>query len=449
MTQPQTTAFSAIDILKRSIPLMFAALSTNIMTFFDRLMLARYSLDAMNATAAADMIFFTFMMIAVAITGIAEIFVGRYHGAQEYEKMGKPVWQMLWLSLLMSLICAPLGWVLKDWLLIPAFQKEGGNYLWILMSFVGLSAANAAISAFFVGKGETKWITIAVFTANVCNIILNSVLIFGWKAIPCLGTTGAALATIFSQTIQFICLASIFLNKKHRTFYKTADYQLDIKLLQACIKLGFPTALSHGFEMASWAYLTSFFAMHDTAYVTIQVIGNTMFNLFGFLTEGLQKGVTSLAANIMGSNNRQLIYNTKRSAFRVQYAFTALLSIPLLIYPDYLISLFLQDIPLDIVAKIRLTLIGVWGYFLLDGLNWILVGLITSAGYTGYAMLANTSAWWIGALCPGLIAVHYFNIPAHMIWTIFLPLYTLMHFCLLHYKFKIIHWEKGLMLGRV
>jgi MATE family multidrug resistance protein len=241
-------------------------------------------------------------------------------------------------------------------------------------------------------------------------------------------------------------LAVIFFNKKHQKFYGTGDYGFDLKLFQACIKLGLPTALSYGFEMASWAFLTSFLAIYDTTYVTVQVIGSTVFGLFGFLTEGLQKGVTSLASNIMGSSNPELIYQTKHAAFKIQYIFTAFLSIPLLFYPDWLISLFLNNLSPDLTVKIKLALIGVWVYFLLDGLNWVLVGFITSAGYTSYTMLANTSAWWVGCLCPCLIIVHFFNIPAHMIWTLFLPLYTLLYFGLLYYKFSIIDWKKGILI---
>jgi MATE family multidrug resistance protein len=446
MPQLQESSVSSIALLKRSIPLMLAALSTNLMFFFDQLMLARYSLETMNATAAANSILFTFSIATSALIGIIEIPVGRYQGAQEYPKMGKPVWQMLWFSLLISLVFVPLGWILKDWLIVKPFQKEGGDYFFLLMSFGGLGGANAALNAFFVGKGETKWITMAVFVANIVNTLLGLLLIFGWKAIPSLGAIGAGIATVTSQIAQFIFLAVIFFNKKHQKFYGTGDYGFDLKLFEACIKLGLPTALSYGFEMASWAFLTSFLAIYDTTYVTVQVIGSTVFGLFGFLTEGLQKGVTSLASNIMGSSNPELIYQTKHAAFKIQYIFTAFLSIPLLFYPDWLISLFLNNLSPDLTVKIKLALIGVWVYFLLDGLNWVLVGFITSAGYTSYTMLANTSAWWVGCLCPCLIIVHFFNIPAHMIWTLFLPLYTLLYFGLLYYKFSIIDWKKGILI---
>ncbi len=449
MSQSQEPSIRSLDILKLSIPLMLAGLSTNLMNFVDRLILARYSVEAMNAAASADWILFIFIMAGIGIAGVTEIYVGRYHGAQEFQKMGKLVWQMLWLSLMLSFVFVPCGWLLKDWLIVRELQQEGGNYFFLLMSFGGLSVANTALSAFFVGKGETKWITLSVVITSILNFLLDILLVFGWKIIPPLGATGAAIATIASQIAQFIFLASIFFNKKHRTFYGTSDYRFDKKLFKESIQLGFPGALSRSFEMAAWAYLTSFLVMHDTAYVTIQVVGQTMFGLLGFLTDGLQKGVTSLASNIIGASNPQLIYQTKRSAFKIQYILTALLSIPLLIYSDWLISLFLQDVSLDNLAKIKLTLMGVWIYFLLDGCNWILVGLISSAGHTTYTMIANISSWWIGALIPCFIVVHSFNSPAHMIWTIFLPLYTLLHLAILYYKFKTINWEKTRLLGNL
>ncbi len=448
MTQTQVSPSRSLEILRLSVPLMLAALSTNLMFFFDRLILSRYSLEAMNATASTSLILFTFTMVGIAIAGMAEVYVGQYHGAQAFHKMGKPVWQMLWFSLMLTFAFVPLAFLLKDWVIVDAFQKEGTSFFFWLMCFGGISAANAALSAFFVGKGETKWITMAVVIANLLNILLDLILVFGWKGIPALGATGAAIATITSQIIQLMFLAFIFLNKRNRTLYGTSDYRFDKKLFQECIKLGFPGALSHSFEIGSWAYLSAFLAMHNIEYVTIQVVGQSMFGLFGFLTEGLQKGIISLASNIIGAQNPQLIQQTGRAAFRLQFIFVLLLSIPLLFYPGRLLSLFLQEASPSILEKARLSLIGVWLYFLLDGLNWILVGFITAAGHTTYTMLANIVTCWMGALIPSFMAVHFFHVPAHLIWMVFLPFYALLHFILLYYnyKYKIIDWHKACLI---
>ena len=84
-------AGSFLEFIHISVPLILSFLSVSLMIFTDRFFLANYSIDAMNAVAAASTAGFILFTFTMNIASIAEVFVGKHNGAEEYEKAAEPV----------------------------------------------------------------------------------------------------------------------------------------------------------------------------------------------------------------------------------------------------------------------------------------------------------------------------------------------------------------------
>ena len=97
------------ELCSISLPLMLSMMSGSLMLFLDRLLLARYSIDALNACVNAAMIAAALQFAFLTTSAIAEVFVGQYNGASQYKKIAEPVWQMIWFSLLSVFVFLPLG----------------------------------------------------------------------------------------------------------------------------------------------------------------------------------------------------------------------------------------------------------------------------------------------------------------------------------------------------
>jgi len=110
-----------------SYPLILSILSVNMMLFFDRLILARYNTGAMNAAVLAWLIFSIFQLGTIGIASIAEVFVGQYNGAKKLNKMGEPVWQMIWFSLMTGFIFIPIFF--NSSLIKSAMSLQSGEVL--------------------------------------------------------------------------------------------------------------------------------------------------------------------------------------------------------------------------------------------------------------------------------------------------------------------------------
>src|SRR5438046_422766 len=89
------------EIWAVSWPLMLGLLSGALMFFSDRIILANYSVHAMNGAANGGIVGWTALVFPLAIAEITEVFVGRSNGEGNLRAIGRPVWQMLWISLMM------------------------------------------------------------------------------------------------------------------------------------------------------------------------------------------------------------------------------------------------------------------------------------------------------------------------------------------------------------
>lgn len=109
-----------------------------------------------------------------------------------------------------------------------------------------------ALKQFSDGMSMTRYPMYATLIANIVNIVLNYLLIFGKFGFPTLGIVGAAYGTVISR---FIMLAYLWwlLAKKERTKALVTNIKLFVLeklMLQKLINLGAPSAMQMLFEVA-------------------------------------------------------------------------------------------------------------------------------------------------------------------------------------------------------
>lgn len=428
-----------------SLPLMLTALSANLMFLLDRLILVRYSTEAMNAAAVAGMSCAVFQFGGIAIASIAEVFVGQYNGAKDYEKTAQPVWQMIWFSLSLFIIFVPIALWLGPYLLPVNLQKEGLSYFKLIMFFGPLISMIVSLSAFFIGRGFVKLVTWCTLVCNLMNAALNVILIFGIDGwIQGMGTTGAAIATIVSQGIQILILGSVFLNKYHRKNFKTSNYRFDFKLFSDCLKIGTPSAISQMIEFSAWVTLLQIATSVNLDYLTIQTIGNSVLVFFAFVVHGNKRAITAAASNLIGAEKDNLIPQLFASGFKLHLIFAFVFSVPLVFYPDLIIHQFLPGVQ-DPAAQLYLDCIAVlkwvWLFFVLDGILWVFGGILMAGGDTRFIMFMNTFSAWFFAILPIYIAVHYFHVHSSTAWGI-CNLYVIANLIAFSLRYRSNRWKK-------
>ncbi|MGB7392812.1 MAG: MATE family efflux transporter, partial [Pricia sp.] len=160
-----------------------------------------------------------------------------------------------------------------------------------------------AFKQFSEGLSQTKYPMYATIIANVVNITLNYLLIFGSLGFPKMGIVGAAVGTLASRFIMVAYLWYLLKSKKKFHDYVTGFNfrKIERKVMRKIIDLGFPSALQMFFEVAiftSAIWLSGVLGKNAQAANQIALNLSSMTFMFGMglgvaamIRVGIQKGL--------------------------------------------------------------------------------------------------------------------------------------------------------------
>lgn len=429
------------NLLRISVPLMLIAASESLMMFMDRVFLARYDLGAMNSAAATFMSTALVIFSIVAICAISEVLAGQYNGQKKFYEVSRPVWQMVWFGLFMSVVTVPLAFYAKGYFISSNLHFASGHYYEIIMCFAGFWGVNVALAGFFAAIGRPEIVTVSAIVANIVNITLNYVLIFGMGPVPSLGIDGAAWATVIGQLSQFVILLYLFLQKPNRQKYHSHKLKWNTKDLVRCFKIGTPNALSHGVEIFAWALLYRMVSGISFDYITVITVSHSLLILFSFLNDGLKQGVVAMASNIIGAGRSHEIPKLLILGCCFQLLIAGVLAVPMLLLPHFALEI-LGDFN-EHKHLIEFLILGIrlsWLFVLFDGLVWVVNGVLTAGGDTRVPMVINIVTSWGVVILP----VWYFivlNDGGLGLLQVFPAVYAFINFTLHYLRYKQGRWQ--------
>jgi MATE family multidrug resistance protein len=423
---------------------MLVAFSANFMIFADRMIVSHYSVKAMNAIAYVGMLCAIFQLGATAISSIAEVFVGQYNGAKEFQKASIATWQMIWFSLMTVTILWPMALFGGDYILEDIYYEHGIGFYRVVMFFSFLQPAYAALSAFFIATGNVRVVTFSAVIGNSLNIGLDYLLVYGWSdQIPAMGPTGAGIATIIASALQVVMTLTVFLSKRFNDFYNTRNFKFDNAIFRDCIRLGRPSAIGRMIEIYGWSIQLKIIKDANPDYDTIVVIGQSIYFFVVFGIDGLHKGIIAITSNLIGGGMREAIPKLINSALLI-FAVQIILMFALgATYGETIVALFMED-PQNLTISLKTIVDALrWAllYFIFDGLAWIYLGVLTAGGDTKYSMLSNTLSIWAFCILPLYIITQFWHLSPETSWKVSC-FYSIMHFLLFYFRFKSGNWAK-------
>ena len=199
-------------ILLFAIPLIFTNLGQQLYMIVDASIVGRgVGVKALAAVGATD---WSYWLILWTITGVTQgfgVFVSRYFGKQEYDKMNRSITMSTILCAIIGVILTLAGVLAAKPLLIlletPADILDGAvTYLTTMVAGTLVVIAYNMAAAILRAFGDGRSPLVAMLIAGLLNVGLDLlfVLVFHW------GIFGAAIATVTAQLVSFIyCLIKI------------------------------------------------------------------------------------------------------------------------------------------------------------------------------------------------------------------------------------------------
>ncbi len=426
-------------IIKVSAPTILSSLSASIMSILDVVILAKYSTIAMTGAASAATWCHAFQCSTIALVFITGALVGHYNGAEKYKLAAMPVWQMIWFSLSLFIISMPLAYITAPYCIPKNLYEYGIPYLKIVMGFSPIFCIKVALSSFLVSIGKGFIVSISSFIAIIVNTTLDIFLIFYCNY----GTTGAAIGTIMAGLSEIIFLSYFFFNKNIRVKYGTLNCKLRIKKLCRYLKLGVFSSLGHVFESIIYSSIYYILASSSTDKAFTQTIASNLWSLLICVVSGIEKGVLSITANLLGANLRNKISVLFKRSLNIHFFNALVLLILILISSDFIINNYvdINTISTELHQHLLNVLKIAWLCFVFDGIVWIEAGILEAGGDMNYMMLTIASCLGVFVALPIFCIMDTSNMLVETVWLLY-TVATIANVLLLFRRYKSNRWIK-------
>ena len=223
--------------------------------FADNIMVGQLGTAELAAVSLGNSFVFIAMSLGIGFSTAITPLVAEADGAgnkadgKNALKHGLVLCTVLGLSLFgIILLLKPIMYLMKQ---PPEVVELAMPYLdLVAFSLVPLIIFQA-FKQFSEGLSQTKYPMYATIIANVVNIVLNYLLIFGSLGFPKLGIVGAAIGTLTARFIMVVYIWFLLKGKKKFHDYVTGfNFKLiEKRVMRKIISLGFPSALQMFFEV--------------------------------------------------------------------------------------------------------------------------------------------------------------------------------------------------------
>jgi putative MATE family efflux protein len=199
---------------QQALPMLAQALLQNVFMIVDMIFVGRLGKEAVGAVGLSAQIMGFLWMIGVGVTTGSTALVSQAFGRRDRAHAQRAVGQAMLLMLLFSAALIALTPLARTVLSLFGADRgvtmRGTGYLQINMAgsfamLLGLTFATA-----LRGAGDPLSPLKAFAVANVVNLALDPVLIFGLGPIPAFGVSGSAAATVIARTVGLAILGRMF-----------------------------------------------------------------------------------------------------------------------------------------------------------------------------------------------------------------------------------------------
>ncbi|MFH6601944.1 MATE family efflux transporter [Maribacter algicola] len=394
--------------LKLSLPVIMGLLGHTIVQLADNIMVGQLGTAELAAVSLGNSFVFIAMSLGIGFSTAITPLVAEADGAgnkanaKSALKHGLVLCTILGLLLLMAILfCKPLMYLMDQ----PQEVVE------LAMPYLDLVAISLvpliifqAFKQFSEGLSQTKYPMYATIIANVVNITLNYLLIFGSFGFPKLGIVGAAIGTLVARCMMVAYIWLILKNKRKFHDYVTGFdlKKIEKKVMRKIINLGFPSALQMFFEVAIFTaaiWLSGILGKNPQAANQISLNLASMTFMFGM---GL--GVTAMirVGNQKGLKNYKALRRIAHSIFLLTVLIEIVFAVWFLLGRYWFPSLYL-DLDNAINLADNTEVIGLTAQLLLiaaffqisDGIQVVVLGALRGLQDVKVPTFITFIAYWL------------------------------------------------------
>jgi MATE family multidrug resistance protein len=322
-------------------------------------------------------------------------------GARDDMRARELIWQGLWLSGLVTLVLA-LPVAAAPLLLPPAgiaedVARDARLFLWLRLPGLWPMLAFAALRSYLQSRERLRPLIVSTVVANLANLGLDIVLVFGKLGLPALGAPGSGLSTSLCAFLQLAMVAPAVQLGSWRP-PRAAD-------LRKALAVGIPVGLQMGAEVGVFALVGVLAGRLGAQSLAAHQIAISLASFTFCAAVGVGMAGTVRVGWAIGARDTPAARRAGLTAFIGGAGIMSIAGLCFWLAPRALARM-LTDQP-DVIAA-AVPLLAVCAVFQLsDGIQGVGAGVLRGAGDTRFTLVANLAGHYaIGLPVAILLGIH-------------------------------------------
>lgn len=405
------------QIFQIALPIIGGMMSQNILNLVDAAMVSQLGEAELAAVGLASFINFVAAAMFMGFSSGVQATVARRVGEGKNSIAANPLNGAL---LLIFLAAIPTSFLLTAYSTEimsmlnsdPKVIKEGALYLDARLIGIMAIGMNFSFRGYLSAIKMTQFYFKTIVTMHIVNIFLNYVLIFGNWGFPEMGTEGAGLGTTISMyggTLMYL-----WLTMKHTRHFGFGAHLPSMQTITQLVKISLPASMQQLFFALGFTTLFWIVGKIGTAELAAANILTTLTLVAILPSIGFGMSAATLVGQAIGRKEIDDAYQWAWDTSKIAAASILLISMPMLLAPELILSIFFDKQETIQLAKLPLQLVAI--AIVIDAYNLVLMSALQGAGATKITMIVSIVCQWFVFLPIAWIIGPYMGMGLTAIW---------------------------------
>lgn len=404
-TPPGPVRAELSALTRLALPLAAAQAGQALMGVVDTAVVGRAGAIQIAGVGLGNALFFSLAVLGMGVMMGLDPLMAQAFGAGDPARARRLAWQggflalhaAAWLAVPMML----LPWLLEPLGVEPAVAHEAGRFiLWRLpgLPFLFLYVGGRA---YLQAAGLTRPMVVATVVANLVNVPLDILLVFGgaglpaWagplQLVPALGGAGAAVSNSLCLVLQAAILVTAIRRVPAAPLSRDARRQDAAELWRAA-RVGLPTGLHMVTEVGFFSLAGFLAARLGAVAMASHQLALAVASLTFTVALGVGNAGSVRVGHFVGARDRPGARRAGLTAMGAAAGFMSLCGVGFLLFP-HAIARLLTDDPAVVAAAVPLFRVAAL-FQIADGVQGAGAGVLRGAGETRFTFLANLAGHW-------------------------------------------------------
>ena len=336
-----TTAPVGKLIISMALPAIASQVINSLYNMTDTYFVSSLGTSATAAPGVVMPLLMSIQAISLAFALGSGSFAARALGSKDNAAANRSVSTAFFVSILVCLIIGVFSLIYLEPIMIafgatPTILPFAYDYAFWIIIATPFFSAGFVLNQVIRQEGSVRLAVIGTLSGTVMNVVLDPILIFGFK----MGIVGAAVATSIGQICSFCILFSFVLRGKSVLKISWKYFTPNWKTLSEILKIGLPDFFRTGLMSLAGVLLNNAVAIYGDAALAGMSVTNRIINLAMALLIGFGQGFTPMCGYCYGAKMYKRILHGLRFSITTAITIVIVFTVSGMLFAKPLMGLF-------------------------------------------------------------------------------------------------------------